>query len=96
MPIAFREYWREKYESNTAFLAECPAELMTCLKAMQDAYGWDLGVGRSAESDSDTVGSSLLISFLLTFIDLVKLRAPKRRPMLDQLKRSCVVPFLRM
>lgn len=53
-PLAFQAFWRASYHRKEEFLHDIPARVKVCMKAFDDAFGSDLAIGLSHDSESQS------------------------------------------
>ena|ERR1700720_570200 len=67
-PLAFQTFWKATYHGKQEFLRDMPAKLKVCINAFDDAFGGDLAIGLSHDTESLSVVS--LSTFLSVFTRL--------------------------
>jgi hypothetical protein len=53
-PLAFQAFWKNSYYGKQEFLGDLPTQIKVCMKAFDDAYGEDLAIGLSHDSESQS------------------------------------------
>lgn len=53
-PLAFQAFWKASYHRKEEFIKDIPTQIRVCMKAFNDAYGGDLAMGLSHDSESQS------------------------------------------
>ncbi|KAL0961384.1 hypothetical protein HGRIS_006337 [Hohenbuehelia grisea] len=61
-PVAFRDFWTMKYHGIDDIYRECPEDVKECIRAIDEAYGGNLAVGFSMDSESDLTTPRSVVS----------------------------------